>query len=322
MAWRDTVGSVVGSVCCVYAGLPFDVVKVRMQTGGSDGPLATAAELAKGEPWTTFWRGALPALTSALVENAVLFTVNGALQRNLAPGGDTSRLSPPQQALIGGLSAFASSTAITPSEVVKVRLQAAQMALPPSGGKGAPAGATGSQGSAQQLARIAIEANPPGPFAMARHIMKSDGPLGFYKGLPAAMSRDVPFYVFYFGAYHTYTSAAMRWADVERRADLPVLHCFLGGGIAGSSAWAAMFPLDVIKSRWQAGLLPRHVNDPVSAAGHIAREHGWRALYRGWSAAVVRGFPANGALFLGLELAHRMLGHFVPTTASVAAAAP
>jgi len=275
-----------------------------MQTGGTTGVIATAADVVRGEPWTTFWRGAVPALTSALVENAVLFTVNGALQRSLAPGGDTARLSPLQQALIGGASAVASSTAITPSEVVKVRLQAAQAAHAAGGGGGGATVIAGTTGVGSAVG---------GPWHMARRIMAADGVVGFYRGLPAAMSRDVPFYVVYFGAYHAYTSRAMGWTGVRRRAELPVLHNFIGGGLAGSMAWGVMFPMDAVKSRWQAGMLPASIRNPLSAAAHIAATGGgWRALYRGWSAAVMRGFPANGALFVGIEMAQRALSNLFP----------
>ena len=38
-------------------------------------------------------------------------------------------------------------------------------------------------------------------------------------------------------------------------------------------------------------------------------EEGWRALFKGWSAAVVRAFPANAGLFLGVEFTSRELRH-------------
>ena len=37
---EDTASGIVGAVCCVYTGLPFDVVKVRMQTRREAGALA------------------------------------------------------------------------------------------------------------------------------------------------------------------------------------------------------------------------------------------------------------------------------------------
>ena len=79
------------------------------------------------------------------------------------------------------------------------------------------------------------------------------------------------------------------------------LHYVVGGGLAGSCGWALVFPIDVIKSRTQVGALPASL--PVwKAASTLLRTEGSAAL-RGWAPAVLRGFPANGALFLGVETA-------------------
>ena len=38
----------------------------------------------------------------------------------------------------------------------------------------------------------------------------------------------------------------------------------------------------------------------------VSGQTGHRALFRGWTPAVLRGFPANAALFTGVELTSRL----------------
>ena len=81
--WRDTLCGGVGSVCCVYAGLPFEVVKLRLQTQPTSygGPLECFARILRGEGALALWKGATPAVASAMTENAIVFTANGIFRR-------------------------------------------------------------------------------------------------------------------------------------------------------------------------------------------------------------------------------------------------
>lgn len=83
--YRETFSGVIGACCCVYAGLPFEVIKVRLQTQESTqhyrNVLHAFQRIAKEEGITALWKGALPALSSSILENAVLFSVNGIAHR-------------------------------------------------------------------------------------------------------------------------------------------------------------------------------------------------------------------------------------------------
>jgi hypothetical protein len=87
----------------------------------------------------------------------------------------------------------------------------------------------------------------------------------------------------------------------------------LQGGLAGSSAWAVVFPADVVKSRLQAGGLS--TGDAAAAARRsllttvrgLYKAGGIAVFYNGASAAICRAFPANGALFLGYEMSMKVL---------------
>ena len=59
---RDTAAGLVGAFCCVYVGMPFDTVKLRLQTmrGVYAGPIACAITLATREGVPSLWSGATP----------------------------------------------------------------------------------------------------------------------------------------------------------------------------------------------------------------------------------------------------------------------
>jgi hypothetical protein len=65
-----------------------------------------------------------------------------------------------------------------------------------------------------------------------------------------------------------------------------------------------VFPADVLKSRMQVSPVRLAF---VALATQLYKTHGVRVFYNGVGAAVARAFPANGALFCGVELAKRAL---------------
>jgi hypothetical protein len=305
----DSVCGLVGSLCNVTAGLPFDVVKARLQvdsahpqphyTGIFDCVRKTGRRGIFG-----FYRGFAPAFASAAIENSVLFTSNAALRRiaqsmlsESCDDSDSTRTPPALSlqtlALIGGASGAVSAFAICPAEVVKIRLQVQKLSAMP---------------------------RYTGALQCAQSIVANDGVSGLFKGLKPLLMRDVPYNFVQFGAYETYlhvwrthlapdavTDAVISGGgvDVTRDAAMaPFLH-FITGGLAGATAWGVVFPADVLKSKMQA-------SDRLAAAGvaHtlLAMLHngGVRSLYNGYLVAVARAFPANGSLFIGVELTRRM----------------
>jgi hypothetical protein len=88
------------------------------------------------------------------------------------------------------------------------------------------------------------------------------------------------------------------------------------GGLAGVTGWSVVFPFDTIKSVAQTGALPgAPAGMPHTAAAPpafdvaaraVLAHGGVKSLYRGWSAAVMRAFPANAALLWGVHTAERL----------------
>lgn len=224
MALRDAISGGVGSVCCTYAGIPFDTVKLRMQmqpaTSGAPrlGCARVALGMARREGLRTFFRGSTPALASSFIENTVVFAAHGALGRLLQPlrpaacGGRGSKSQQVQGAAVSclqhGTAGFCSSTAICAPEVVKVRLQNSTKAM---------------------TASAAIDT--------IATLVRSEGVRGFFRGLVPLWCRDVPFYIAFFGTYEASSVLCFQYLQQSKTSpqqELSPLLAFLCGGLAGS----------------------------------------------------------------------------------------
>lgn len=291
----ESIAGFSGGVCCVYAGLPFEVVKLRLQTSAMGGRAYAGvrdclAQIVRGEGVRALWRGAVPALASATLENTVLFTANEVVKGVLLDGVAEPALW--QLAACGGLAGAASATAICPAELVKCRLQF-QVGVGGSAGQGT------AQGTKAPLYR--------GPLHCVLQIVRHEGPQALYKGWLPLLARDIPFNTVFLGSYEAYC-AGFRWVRSALATDdsISQLEIVFAGGAAGATAWAVVFPMDVLKSRLQAQASSR--SGALAAMVSSIRTEGLHSVFRGYSAAVLRGFPANGALFLGYDLTKKLLG--------------
>jgi hypothetical protein len=157
---------------------------------------------------------------------------------------------------------------------------------------------------------------------------------GLFRGWSATTCRDVPFTFFFFGGYEAWTymllqsnSSLVCASTLAKYGNSDASHSdtsvrklnafgiYLAGGSAGAFAWGVAFPVDCVKSYMQTYQHPTSTQQGVSfrqAIRHIYRERGGvQGFYRGWSAAVLRAFPANAGLFLGYELALDLLDRVV-----------
>lgn len=150
---------------------------------------------------------------------------------------------------------------------------------------------------------------------------------GLFRGLSSTILRDVPFTFFFFGGYdiskylllltklpflcsikntnnnsndNNDNNKLITTSNVE----LNFIGTYLAGGFGGAFAWSVIFPIDSIKSRIQTN----HNNSQVyDIFIEIYKQSGWKGFYRGWSAAVIRAFPANAGLILGYEMMYKFL---------------
>ena len=293
---RDAVSGATGAACLVAAGAPFDTVKLRIQMGVFNGPIAAFRQMIRNEGLLSLWKGAGTAFNSAVIENTVIFSVNGLLRRlHLAERPEGHEETIVEHLLTGAITGIFSSTAICPAEVVKVRMQYLRNNV------------------------VDSEVHFRDGWQCMMHIIRNEGGVrGLFAGLSPLMARDIPFNAIFFTSYRMTSTVYRKWVGLAPGDAMPSIATFLAGGTAGVAAWTLVFPADVLKSRMQVAhspaagvgpLIARNSCKPtfMSTLRGVLQENGVRGLYRGWSAAVMRSFPANAALFWGVETADRLM---------------
>lgn len=253
-------------------------------TSSATGPISTAIAILKNEGVRGIYAGVTPSVAAQVTENAILFMAYGYCQKAVMWMTNTHRnedLSLFSLACCGSLASAFAALGLTPTELVKCRLQVQHVAMQ-------------SQGLAQAEFR--------GPLDCALKILRAEGVPGLYRGLASTLLRELPGNFAMFGGYelvsHLLTPAG------TRREDLSIWRNVCAGALGGASFWAVAYPLDFVKSRVQVS------SSKVSIPGLIAdtlRNEGIGRMYRGFTPCVARAFPANGALFATVALTKQMI---------------
>ena len=177
-------------------------------------------------------------------------------------------------ALAGGMAGFAIAFVEGPFDNLKCKLQAQT-----PGGAG----------------------NYSGVFDAGRRIAGQHGVAGLYQGIAATLLRNVPANAAYFWGYE-----GCRRAMTPTGETPTMLTNFLAGGGAGVFYWLSVYPLELIKTRMQSEpviLANRKYTGVLDCVSKTFRNEGAGAFFKGFSAAMLRSFPANAFCFLGYELA-------------------
>jgi solute carrier family 25 carnitine/acylcarnitine transporter 20/29 len=280
---REAIAGLVGSVCCTYTTLPMDLLKVRLQTSASQfkGTSDALLHALRSDGIRSLWRGASAALTACALENTVLFSLNGFLRRTATQNGQ-KKLTFAEECGLGAMCGVVSATVVSPTEVIKCRMQVTREAMSRSG-----------------------QAAPNGLLPTITNLWREHGVRGFYRGLPLMYARDIPFFMIYFANYQKYISLAMAHEGITDKSDLPVVHVMLGGGLAGCASWALTLPLDNLTTRAQTvGLGKAGLRNVLV---DVVRKEGLFSLWTGFTPCMSRAFAYSAALFLGVELTERFL---------------
>jgi len=287
---KALISGTFSGACSVIAGQPLDTVRVRMQTSPHKFSTITSTfiKTIKEERIFSLYKGVSPALTCATIENAVVFAANRQIEniyRTNFLNGDKSPLSLTSSAVIGGLSGIFSAIAISPPEMIKVRMQADSIK---------ENGTRKYKGSIDCIIKSSSES----------------GILGLFRGLPAQLARDIPFNFVFFGGYATVSDSLVKIKNLKSKDELSSLDLIFSGGMAGVIGWAFTIPMDVIKSKVSC-LPPRNKSSQlyIDAIQTILHDHGPKGFFKGLGAASLRAFPSNGALFLGYEYSQRLLNN-------------
>ena len=330
--FKDLVSGTAGGMCGIFVGQPLDRVKVIMQTRHtspalahlppppSTNTLATLVTLTRREGVVALWKGVGSPLAGAAPLNALTFAGNGKSLRYIdhwlstrqdVSGGVVQR---PYWAYyvsgcVGGLT---QTFVAAPTELVKCRLQV-QYALRSNSAATSSFSPSVSIPSAGTAASSASQ--PTTALAMFRHIYRSEGVRGLFRGYSVTALRDTPSYGVYFLAYE-YTKDKLLAASSLQSPLLPML---AAGGIAGCLSWLSCYPADVVKSVIQTETAMAGVDGSTTelrmwdVTKRLYAEGGLARFFRGVSPCLLRSVPVNAVTFVVYEHSHLLLQKLLPT---------
>lgn len=276
-----------GGVCAILAGHPFDLIKTRLQTappGTYSGALDAVRKTIAVDGIKGLYRGMGPPLIGVTPIFALSFfsyDLGKKIVYGATPNRKDEHLSLGELAFAGFFSASPTTLVAGPAERIKVLLQLQGQ------------GAAGPQYS--------------GPGDVVRQLYKEGGLRSIFKGTGATLARDGPGSAAYFAAYEIARRSLLP-KDADPK-DVNILTTITAGGLAGMAMWAFAIPPDVIKSRYQGAPEGTYRGFLDCARKTIAAD-GVGALFRGFGPAMARAFPANAAVFVGVEVSQSVMDRF------------
>lgn len=259
-----------GGVCAVLTGHPFDLVKVRLQTGVYQSTAeCIKGTLAKDGP-RGFYRGVLPPLLGVTPMFAVSFWGYDVGKKIVSSytGRKTDDFTIADISTAGFLSAIPTTGVAAPFERVKVMMQV-------------------QSGAKSSMASVIAE------------MYRTGGLKSIFKGSAATLARDGPGSALYFATYEYVKQALTKPGE-----NLSLFAISVAGGSAGVAMWLGVFPIDTIKSTQQSSNVSISI---ATATKNIYKKGGIKGFFPGVGPALARSFPANAATFVGVELAKDFL---------------
>lgn len=126
---------------------------------------------------------------------------------------------------------------------------------------------------------------------------KHEGFLSLWRGNTATMARIIPYASMQYAAHEQYKQLLNH---DKRKVHLTPGNRFLAGALAGVTAVAFTYPLDMVRARMAVTAKERYHNLP-EVVMKIYREEGIRTLYRGFTPTILGSIPYSGTSFFTYE---------------------
>jgi solute carrier family 25 2-oxodicarboxylate transporter 21 len=242
---------------------PLDVVKTRQQlaTGASQGTFSTLTTIAKTEGVSRLYKGIGAPILMEAPKRATKFAANDYWGKFYRKQFGIEKMNQPLATLTGATAGATESFIVVPFELIKIKLQDKNTKF-------------------------------NGMSDVIKDTLKNDGLLGFYKGLESTMWRHIFWNAGYFGLIHQVRSL-MPEPKTSTEKTLIDLTC---GSIGGTFGTMLNTPMDVVKSRIQAGSTKYIWTFPSIVT--VFKEEGFSALYKGFVPKVLRLGPGGGILLV------------------------
>ncbi|ODQ65780.1 hepatocellular carcinoma down-regulated mitochondrial carrier protein [Nadsonia fulvescens var. elongata DSM 6958] len=284
---KDTAAGFAGGVSQVLIGQPFDLIKVRLQTGQFQSPIEAFTHTLKKEGPLAFYKGtAAPLFGVGACVSLQFYAFHEARRQLLKSGDGIQKELSYKQFYVAGASAGIANTFITaPVEQIRILLQ--------------------TQGNGAQKIYN-------GPIDAIKKISKQSGVFkGLFRGFNVTLLREGQAYGVWFLTYEFVINQLIKRSPPgTERKDLPAWKLAASGALAGEALWLSSYPLDVIKSRLQSdGFGPdRKYTSAWAITKKTYSKEGLRAFWKGLGPTLARAVPASAGTFMTVELAMRVLG--------------
>lgn len=282
-------GGFAGSIG-VFIGLPFDIVKVRMQVmthkyrSGMDCFMRSVKE----DGFRSLYRGGTSPVVANILINAVLFATDGVVMRILEPGNNAHADQNPRNHVIAGtIGGFVQCGVLVPFETVKCVMQVdGVMTETEFESKGKNGGNGGSGKVAQRKYSGTVDC--------ARKIFNKEGVRGLYKGFNATAIREVPSFGIYMTSYKWCSSNLEEYVGQFSATAI-------GGAFAGICSWLVVYPADVVKTYVQTSTSFDASSSTIKVAQDLYAKGGWKVFFRGLGPTLARAVPVNAVTFVCYE---------------------
>ncbi|KAI8328082.1 mitochondrial carrier domain-containing protein [Choanephora cucurbitarum] len=194
----------------------------------------------------------------------------------------SSKLNANETALCGGFAGLTTRLAISPLDVVKIRLQV--------------------QPEPYTINRLLSNKTSPanikysGIVQAFRTIIAEEGIKGLFKGNVAAEWLYVTYGASQFYAYY-FLDRFMKKQDTLP----PTFKPFVSGMLAGSFATATTYPFDLLRTRFAIQGETKVYNSIMHAVCDIHEKEGIRGFYRGLGSSITQIMPYMGLMFFSYE---------------------
>ncbi|XP_030840376.1 mitochondrial glycine transporter B [Strongylocentrotus purpuratus] len=188
--------------------------------------------------------------------------------------------SPSVKSFLGGvISSTSSCILLQPLDLVKTRIQSARTAAHRHRGPTTP--------------------RPKGLLATTVDVAKNERVFGLWQGLSPSLLRTVPGVGLYFLSLHT-IQTTLGWTELSASQGLLV------GALARCIVGTALLPVTVVKTRFESKQY--FYRGIASALRNIHKHEGYKGLYSGLSATLLRDAPFSG-LYLAFYTQAKLLVH-------------
>ncbi|KAJ2860939.1 hypothetical protein GGH94_005221 [Coemansia aciculifera] len=275
--FQFTAGAIAGvsEILCMY---PLDVAKTRLMLqvgkGGSDqykSIFDVFSRIIKEEGASRLYRGILPPIMVEAPKRAIKFASNDTYGPMFQKLFNSDKITQPIAIMTGVSAGITEAVIVATPELVKIRLQA-------------------KENAGKYL----------GTMDCVRKIYAEEGIRAFANGLEATVWRHALWNGGYFGSI--FAIRGMLPKAQTKKGELAVN--FAAGAIGGTIGTSLNTPSDVVKTRIQnhnpANGPPKYTTF-LAGARTIAREEGFRALYKGYVPKVLRLGPGGGILLVVYE---------------------